>query len=83
TDNVRFNTTGTTYLYGDVALGTLNFASQNATTVLNLGGNKLTVAGGGDLPNTGGNTQAYLLLAFVLFGAAAVFTMGGRKLQRV
>ena len=43
----------------------------------------ITVAGGGDLPNTGGNTQAYLLLAFVLFGAAAVFTMGGRKLQRV
>jgi LPXTG-motif cell wall-anchored protein len=35
------------------------------------------------LPNTGGNTDAYLLLAFVLFGAAAVFTMGGRKLQRV
>ena len=43
----------------------------------------ITVAGGGDLPNTGGNTEAYLLLAFVLFGAAAVFTMGGRKLQRV
>ena len=43
----------------------------------------ITVAGGGDLPNTGGNTQAYLLLAFELFGAAAVFTMGGRKLQRV
>jgi autotransporter-associated beta strand protein len=49
TDNVRFTATGTTYLYGDVALGTLNFASQNATTVLNLGGNKLTVAAGGIL----------------------------------
>ena len=35
-----------------------------------------------ELPNTGGNTQAYLLLAFVLFGAAAAFTMGGRKLQQ-
>ena len=36
-----------------------------------------------ELPNTGGNTQAYLLLAMVLFGAAAAFTMGGRKLQQV
>lgn len=35
-----------------------------------------------ELPNTGGNTQTYLLLAFVLFGAAAAFTMGGRKLQQ-
>ena len=35
-----------------------------------------------ELPNTGGNTQAYLLLAFVLFGAADAFTMGGRKLQQ-
>ena len=43
----------------------------------------ITVAGGGDLANTGGNTEVYLLLAFVLFGAAAVFIMGGRKLQRV
>jgi autotransporter-associated beta strand protein len=49
TDNVRFTATGTTYLYGDISLGTLNFASQNAATVLNLGANKLTVAGGGIL----------------------------------
>ncbi|MEM8706673.1 MAG: LPXTG cell wall anchor domain-containing protein [Actinomycetota bacterium] len=36
-----------------------------------------------ELPNTGGNTETYLLLAAVLFGAAAAFTMGGRKLQQV
>ncbi|MEO0492816.1 MAG: LPXTG cell wall anchor domain-containing protein [Actinomycetota bacterium] len=36
-----------------------------------------------ELPNTGGNTEMYLLLALALFGAAAAFTMGGRKLQRV
>lgn len=36
-----------------------------------------------ELPNTGGNTQTFLLLAMVLFGAAAAFTLGGRKLQRV
>lgn len=35
-----------------------------------------------ELPNTGGNTETYLLLALVLFGAAAAFTMGGRKLQQ-
>jgi autotransporter-associated beta strand protein len=49
TDNVRFSTTGTTVLANDTTLGTLNFASQNAATVVNLNGKTLTVRGGGIL----------------------------------
>ena len=36
-----------------------------------------------ELPNTGGNTQALLVGAIVLFAAAGAFVVGGRKLQRV
>jgi LPXTG-motif cell wall-anchored protein len=36
-----------------------------------------------ELPNTGGNTQALLVGALVLFAAAGAFVVGGRKLQRV
>lgn len=49
TDNVRFFTAGTTVLTGNTTVGTLNFASQTAATVLDLGGNTLTVQGGGIL----------------------------------
>ena len=70
-----------TVTYDVPAVGLLIVAGSADQTEVVTG--LIEVDGGGDLPNTGGNTQAYLLLAFVLFGAAAVFTMGGRKLQRV
>lgn len=47
TDNVRFTTTGTTVLAANTTLGTLNFASQNAATTLDLNGKTLTIQGGG------------------------------------
>ncbi|WP_395748858.1 autotransporter-associated beta strand repeat-containing protein [Prosthecobacter sp.] len=47
TDNVRFTTTGTTTLLGDTTVYTLNFASQNAATILDLGGFTLAMKGGG------------------------------------
>ena len=49
TDNVRFITTGTTILPGNTTVGTLDFASQAAATLLDLGGGTLTVQGGGIL----------------------------------
>ncbi|MBB5031378.1 autotransporter-associated beta strand repeat-containing protein [Prosthecobacter vanneervenii] len=49
TDNVRFTAAGTTTLVANTTVNTLNFASQTAATVLNLGGNTLTVQGGGIL----------------------------------
>ena len=70
-----------TVTYDVPAVGLLIVAGSADQTEVVTG--LIEVDGGGDLPNTGGNTEAYLLLAFVLFGAAAVFTMGGRKLQRV
>ena len=36
-----------------------------------------------ELPNTGGNTEALLVVALVLFAAAGAFVVGGRKLNRV
>ena len=36
-----------------------------------------------ELPNTGGNTEALLVVALVLFAAAGALVVGGRKLQRV
>ncbi len=67
----------------DVPAGGLLIVAGNAAQTESATGVITGAGGGDDLPNTGGNTQAYLLLAFVLVGAAAVFTRGGRKLQRV
>lgn len=36
-----------------------------------------------ELPNTGGNTEALLVVSAVLFAAAGAFVLGGRKLARV
>jgi autotransporter-associated beta strand protein len=46
-DNIRFGTTGTTTLAGNVAINTLTFTSPNAATTLDLGGNTLTLTAGG------------------------------------
>ncbi len=59
TDNIRFSTSGTTTLVGNTTVGTLNFATINANTVLNLGGNTLTVQGGGILFGQSSDTNDY------------------------
>ncbi len=46
-DNVRFTATGTTTLAGNTSVNTLTFGQQASATTLNLGGNTLTIAGGG------------------------------------
>ncbi|EDY18785.1 autotransporter-associated beta strand repeat protein [Chthoniobacter flavus Ellin428] len=45
--NVRFGTTGTTVLGGDVTINTLTFTSPTAATTLDLGGHTLNLQGGG------------------------------------
>lgn len=47
TYNVRYGTTGTTTLAGNVSINTLTFTSPNAATTLDLGGNTLTLTAGG------------------------------------
>ncbi|MGB8169102.1 MAG: hypothetical protein WCF18_16515, partial [Chthoniobacteraceae bacterium] len=47
TDNVRLGAAGTSNIIVDTTVNTLTFASQTTATTLNLGGNTLTVAGGG------------------------------------
>lgn len=47
TDNIRLTATGTTTMLANTTAGTLTFGQQNAATVLNLGGNTLTLQTGG------------------------------------
>ena len=53
TDNIRFTSTGTTLLAANTTVNTLTFAQQATATILDLGGNTLTLQGGGLLLSQG------------------------------
>ncbi len=53
TDNVRLTAAGTTILAANTTVGTLTFGQQTTATILNLGGNTLTLQSGGLLIGQG------------------------------